>query len=281
MHTTTSPPIIVIVGPTASGKTALSIRTAKEVGGEIISADSRQIYRHCDIGTEKISKKEMRGVPHHCIDIASPRRSFSVTQWHSHAQKALRGIYRRGNVPILVGGTGMYVDALVYGASYPDVPPNMPLRKKLEKKTPEELHATLQTLDPRRAQTIEKENPRRLMRAIEIATALGAVPESIPREAKFDVTWIHTNVPFSELETRIALRMKKTIKKGLVAETKKLKEELGLSWKRINELGMEYRIVGQYVRGELPKEKLAETLVREVRRYAKRQLRWLRKYPKQ
>jgi tRNA dimethylallyltransferase len=276
----TFPPLIIIIGPTASGKTGLAIETALRVGGEVVSADSRQIYTHCDIGTEKVTKKEMRGVPHHCIDIASPRRRFSVTQWRARAEKALQGIYRRGNTPILAGGTGMYIDALVYGVEYPDVPPNTALRNTLEMQSPHALYAQLQALDPARAVTIEKENPRRLVRAIEIATALGRVPEIDTTSPRFSVTWLHTDVPFTELETRIKERIDRALKKGLVTETRFLKETLGLSWKRLDELGMEYRIVGQYLRGEFGKEVLAETLTRAVRAYAKRQLRWMRKYPR-
>lgn len=274
----TQNPIIVILGPTASGKSGLAVEIAHRNGGEVISADSRQIYRGLDIGTEKITAQEMRGIPHHCIDIASPRRSFSVEQWRKHALRAITHCYRRGVTPILAGGTGMYVDALVFNTSFPAVPPDPTLRKTLALRTPEELFITLTELDPARAMTIEPKNPRRLIRAIEIAHALGQVPPLAPPVPCYDVTWIGINPPFSVLEERIENRLAKAIENGLVRETQMLHETLGISWKRINELGLEYRICAQYLRGELPECDLFITLVREVRRYAKRQMTWLKRY---
>jgi len=271
-------PLIVILGPTGSGKTGLSVELARRIGGEIISADSRQIYRTLNIGTEKVTKNEMCGVPHHCIDIASPRRSLSVEKWRTYALRAIEGCYKRGTVPIIAGGTGLYIDALVYGTTFPSVKPDMALRHTLEKKPAKELYTLLRTLDPARARTIEKHNPRRLIRAIEIARALGKVPALKNKKPLYEVTWIGINPPFALLEERIASRLDRALKKGLVAETKKLREEVGLSWRRVNELGMEYRVCGEYLRGELPKSDLREKLIREVRRYAKRQLTWLKRY---
>ncbi len=269
--------IIVIIGPTASGKSALAVQLAKERNGEVISADSRQVYKGLNIGTEKITKHEMQGVPHHCLSIASPKRTLSVEQWRKHAEKAIASIVKKGKVPIVAGGSGLYVDALVFGTIFPAVPPNTKLRAELAKKSAEELFTILKTLDPARAKTIEQKNPRRLMRAIEIAQALGSVPKLKKQKPVYEVEWIHTSLPFSEIEERIAVRLKKALRKGLVQEVQQLKES-GLSWKRLNELGLEYKIVGAFLRGELPKEQLFETLVREVRRYAKRQGVWLRKY---
>jgi tRNA dimethylallyltransferase len=271
-------PLVVILGPTASGKTGLSIELARRVHGEVISADSRQIYRELDIGTEKVTQEEMQGIPHHCIDIASPRRSFSVTQWRTRAEQAICRIQKKGHVPIVAGGTGLYIDALVYGVDFPAVQPDATLRQTLEKKTPGELLSQLQRMDPERARTVDQQNPRRLIRAIEIATVLGKVPTLTNKKPRYDVTWIGINPPFAVLEVRIALRLDQALEKGLVAETKKLREELGLSWRRINELGMEYRVCGEYIRGELPESELSDKLVREVRRYAKRQLTWLKRY---
>lgn len=272
------PPLIVIIGPTASGKTGLAIELAKRLKSEVISADSRQIYRELNIGAEKVTKREMKGVPHHGIDIASPRRAISVEEWRTHAVRAIDAIHKKGRVPIVAGGTGLYIDALVYGTEFPAVKPNQTLRRELEKKSPPELLTELRTLDPARAQTIEQHNPRRLIRAIEIATALGSVPPLRHPTPQYEVTWIGLNPPFDELERRIAVRIDKALKKGLVGETKKLREEVGLSWKRINELGLEYRIVGDYIRGEISKTEVREKLIREVRRYAKRQLVWLKRY---
>lgn len=270
-----TPPLIVIVGPTASGKTNLAVTLAKKIGGEIISADSRQVYRGLDIGTEKITVRAMRGVPHHCLDIASPRRTCSVETWRAHAERAIRDIQKRGRVPIVTGGTGLYVDALVYGFAFPRVRPNTALRTRLATWSAERLLKRLEKLDPERASGIEKRNPRRLIRAIEVAEALGRVP-TLTRHPHYAITWIGLNLPFPLLERRIRARLKKTLRRGLVAETRMLREELGLSWKRINELGLEYRVVGDYLRGELPKKNVEEKLYQGVRRYAKRQLRWFK-----
>ncbi len=270
-------PLIVIVGPTASGKTGLSIALAEKYGGEVISADSRQVYRGLDIGTEKVTQKEMRGVPHYCIDVASPRRPFSVEQWRARAQKAIRKIQKNGHVPIVAGGTGFYVDALVYNYTFPTVTPNISLRNTLRKKNVEELFETLSRLDPRRAQTIESKNPRRLIRAIEIAIALGSVPTLKKKESTFNTVWIGINPGHDVLTERINSRFEHTFRRGLVQETRKLREELGLSWKRINELGLEYRIVGEYLRGEINKTEMKEKNIRELCKYAKRQMTWLKR----
>lgn len=270
--------LIVLLGPTACGKSGLAVEIATIVGGEVISADSRQVYRGLDIGTEKITLAEMKGVPHHCIDIASPRRSFSVEQWRRHAERAVAGCMRRGNVPILAGGTGLYVDALVFGTQFPAVKPNTTLRKRLSRMSTENLFSMLTDLDPERARTIEAQNPRRLIRAIEVATALGKVPPLAHRRALYPVTWIGIAPPFATVEERIATRLDRALGSGLVDETRMLREDLHLSWTRIDELGMEYRVCARYLRGEIPEHALRDTLVSEVRRYAKRQMTWLKRY---
>lgn len=269
--------IIVIVGPTASGKTGLSIALAKKYNGEVISADSRQVYRELNIGTEKVTKKEMQGVPHYCIDVANPKRTFTVAQWRKEAHKAIDSIAKRDKLPIVAGGTAFYVDSLVYGTSFPAVKPNTQLRKALQKKTIEELFTQLKNLDPKRAKTIEQKNPRRLIRAIEIATELGRVPTLPKQKPLYDVTWIGLNPGLPTLVERITARLNSTFKRGLVAETKKMREELGLSWKRIDEIGLEYRIVGEYLRKEISKEEMQEKMIRELRHYAKRQMTWLKR----
>lgn len=269
--------LIVIAGPTAVGKTGLSIRLAKRFGGEVISADSRQVYRGLDIGTEKATKREMQGVPHHLLDVASPRRAFTVEQYRTRARKAIAEIVERGHVPFIVGGTGFYIDALIYGHKLPPVPPNAPLRRTLEKKSPDELYALLKALDPKRAKTIEKKNPRRLIRAIEIAKTLGKVPPQAHYDiSKYDVLYIGLALPMKKLEERIKTRAEHTIRRGLVAETKRLREN-GLSWKRLNELGMEYRVVADFLQNKISKEEMKTQLVREILNYAKRQMRWFKR----
>jgi len=269
--------LIVVIGPTASGKTGLSIALAKKYNGEVISADSRQVYRGLNIGTEKVTKKEMNGVPHYCIDVASPKRTYTVEQWRREAEKAIDSMTKRNKLPIVAGGTAFYVDSLVYGTSFPSVKPNIQLRKELQKKNVEELFVQLKKLDPKRAKTIEAKNPRRLMRAIEIATELGAVPKLPKQKSLYDVTWIGINPGLDVLMERIESRLDATFKKGLVAETKKMHTELGLSWKRINEIGLEYRVVGEFIRGEITRAEMKERVVRELRKYAKRQMTWMKR----
>lgn len=275
----TKTPLIIVVGPTATGKTGLSIELAKKYNGEVISADSRQVYRELDIGTEKVTQKEMQGIPHYCIDIASPKRPFSVEQWRTRAQKAIQKIHRNKHVPIVAGGTGFYVDALVHNYTFPTVTPNAPLRNELRKKSVEELFDTLSRLDPRRAATIENKNPRRLIRAIEIAITLGKVPTLKKKESLYNAVWVGIFPGHDVLTERITSRFEHTIRRGLVQETKKLREEIGLSWKRINELGLEYRIVGEYLRGEIDKNEMREKNIRELCKYAKRQMTWLKRNP--
>jgi len=272
-----TPELIAVVGPTASGKTGLAIALAKKLDGEVISADSRQVYRGLDIGTEKVTKKEMQGVPHHCIDIASPRRAYSVEQWRKVAEKAITSVQRNGGLPIVAGGTGLYVDSLVYGTKFPAVKPNATLRKQLSKYTTKEMFEQLKELDPARAENIEKDNPRRLLRAIEIATELGSVPPLKGTEPKYETRWIGLYPGMDVLEARIKGRLDSTIRKGLVAETRKLRDEMGLSWKRIDELGLEYRIVASFIRGEISKEQMRALMLQELRKYAKRQMRWLKR----
>src|SRR3989338_8024568 len=169
--------IIVILGPTASGKSALGVKLAKKINGEIISADSRQVYKGLDIGSGKITKKEMRGVPHHCIDIVSPKKIFTVVDFKKCADKAIEKNFAKNKTPIIVGGTGLYIQAIVDNIVLPEVKPNWKLRKELEKKTTEEMFKMLKKLDPERAKNIDAKNPRRLIRAIEIAKSLGKMPK--------------------------------------------------------------------------------------------------------
>ena len=169
--------VLAIVGPTASGKSALAVRLARRFGGEIISADSRQVYRGLDIGTGKITKREMYGIPHHLLDVADPRQQYSAGVYAKAAQKIVRYIVQKNKLPIIVGGTGFYIDAALGTIVLPEVPPNQKLRKELTKKTSGQLFTMLQKLDPSRAKAIDRQNPVRLIRAIEIAKVLGHVPK--------------------------------------------------------------------------------------------------------
>ena len=269
------PKIIAIVGPTASGKTSLGIFLAQKLGGEVISADSRQVYRGLDIGTGKVTKKEMAGVPHHLLDVISPKKQFTVDDFVRLATKAYSNVLQNNSITIIVGGTGLYVDTFLGRMSYPEVPPNPKLRAQLEKKNAAQLFALLQKLDPRRAANIEKENPRRLIRAIEIAKAIGANP--IPTlEQKYDVLWLGINPPQETLYKNIRTRLLDRITQGMVVEAQKLHTN-GLSYKRMDALGLEYRFLSQLLQNKVSKEDFIIELERAIQHYAKRQIRWFKR----
>lgn len=272
----TQPKVLVIVGPTASGKSALAVKLAKELNGEVISADSRQVYKGLDIGTGKITKKEMQGVPHHLLDVASPKRAFSVAQYQKLALKKIREIIARGQVPIICGGTGFYIKAVVDNLVLPEVKPNRKLRQELAKLPTPELFTKLQQLDPERAANIDEHNPRRLMRAIEIATALGQVPVLTSTPLPYTFEQIGISISPEQLQQNIHTRLMARVKQGLIKEVERLRES-GLSWQRLDDLGLEYRFVSHYLRGKLTKTEMLEQLEIAINQYAKRQLTWFKK----
>lgn len=282
--------IIVIIGPTASGKSALAVKLAKKFDGEIISADSRQVYRGLDIGSGKITKREMKGVPHYLLDVADPRRTFTVSQYQKLGNKAIKKIVSRGKVSIICGGTGFYVDALIKNFNLPPVPPDPKLRARLEKLTTEELRQKLKTLDQKRFAEIDQNNRPRLIRAIEIATKLGHVPpltlgvKGRPWGSKGD-PWnslqIGIQLDQEKLKKSIHDRLLKRLCAGLIAEVKKLHEN-GLSWKRLESFGLEYAHIARFVQHSvshrLPPGLIAK-LERDIWHYAKRQMTWWKRDP--
>ena len=273
------PKVIAVIGPTASGKTSLGIFLAQKIKGEIISADSRQVYRGLDIGTGKVTKKEMTGVPHHLLDVANPKKQFTVSDFVTQANKACSNIFKNSGTPIIVGGTGLYVDALFGRMLFPDVPPNEKLRAQLEKKSVEELFLMLQKKDPVRANTIEPKNKRRLVRALEIAAALGRTPTGGPAlqgKGSYDVLWLGLNPGEKKLQKNIHDRLVARLKLGMIAEAKRLHER-GLSYKRMRELGLEYRYLADYLQGKLTKKEFEVELERAINHYAKRQIRWFKR----
>jgi len=271
------PKIITVVGPTASGKSDLAVDIAKRFNGEVVSADSRQVYKGMDIGTGKITEKEMKGVPHHMLDIASPKRRFTVLQYQKKARKAIAGILARGKVPIICGGTGFYIDAITQNIEIPRVPTNSTLRIKLEKTPLDELVELLKEKDPRRASDIDLKNPRRIIRALEIVDALGKVPEqSSNSSGEYDVLHIGIKADDEVLRERIHARLLKRMNKGMLAEVERLHTE-GVSWKRMEELGLEYRYLARFLQGFITKPEMLERLNIEIRKYAKRQRTWLKR----
>ena len=266
--------IIAVVGPTASGKSALAISLAKKINGEIISADSRQVYKGLDIGTGKVTKREMEGVKHHLLDVVSPKKIFSAHDFQKAASAAIVDIARRGKVPIICGGTGFYIDALVGRIVLPDVAINKQLRSKLDKKTTAQLFAMLKKKDPQRAATIDHHNRRRLERALEIVESLGAVPERVTSRSCLDVyetLWVGIELPASELRKRIDQRLKDRLKSGMAAEARDLHEH-GLSYKRMEALGLEYRSLARFLQKKISRVEMEKELQYAIWHYAKRQI---------
>jgi tRNA dimethylallyltransferase len=264
---------IAVIGPTASGKTARAIEIAKEQDGEVISVDSRQVYRTLDIGTEKVSPEEMRGIPHHLIDIREPEESYSAGDFVQDAARLIRDIRERGKTPILAGGTHFYFDALLHGL--PEAASDSLLREQLENLSSERLFQELAAKDPRRAANVDPSNRRRLVRALEIVAQHGAVPERARREPAYDVEWHAIDLPKEELRQRIDARLESAIQHGLIDEVRRTLERVGDA--RLAELGLEYRIVGEYLRGEGSEDALLPALSSKLWRYARQQKRWLKR----
>jgi len=268
--------LIVILGPNASGKSALAVNLAKEFNGEVISADSRQVYKGMDIGTGKITRKEMQGISHHLLDVASPKRRFTVTQYQKKANNAIKKIYKKRKIPILCGGTGFYIQSVVDGIIIPKVKPDWKFRNLLEKKPTEQLFQMLQYLDSKRAENIDKYNRRRLIRAIEIVVKTKKSIPVLKKQKKFDVLILGVKRDKLELEKRIKERLEKQLKQGMVKEVKRLKKS-GLSWKRIEEFGLEYKFIAYHLQNKMEYNEMVKRLQKAIENYAKRQMTWFKR----
>ncbi|MBI2109464.1 MAG: tRNA (adenosine(37)-N6)-dimethylallyltransferase MiaA [Parcubacteria group bacterium] len=268
--------IILILGQTATGKSDLAVKIAKKFNGEIISADSRQVYKGLDIGTGKITKKEMRGVPHYMLDVLNPKRQFTAAEYKQKAEKAIQHIIQKGKTPIIVGGTGFYIDTLLGTVILPNIPPNKKLRVRLQKKTVAQLFKELKKRDRGRAKTIDKHNKVRLIRALEIVHALGKVPGAETGEKKYDVLKIGLTLPNKQLKQKISIRLFARIRGGMTAEVKKLHAR-GLSWRRMEELGLEYRYLAQYLQNKITRDEMINKLNTAISQYARRQKTWFKR----
>ncbi len=261
------PKLIVIVGPTASGKSEIAIKLAKKLDGEIVSADSRQVYKEMNIGTAKISKKEMKGVPHHLLSITSPNENFTVAQYEKLAVDKIKEISKKGKIPILTGGTGFYIQSVVDGITMPKIAPDWKLRKKLEKRSVDELFKILKKLDHRRAKTIESKNPQRLIRAIEIVLKTKKPIPVLKENKRFDCLIIGIETPQKYLKKRISERVDKMIKRGLKKEANKLAKKYGFGIPSMRTIGYQEW-----------QEKEAEELIKiHTIQYAKRQMTWFKR----
>jgi tRNA dimethylallyltransferase len=266
---------IVILGPTSTGKSDLAVFLAKKLNGEVISADSRQVYKGMNLGTGKVTKKEMQKVPHHMLDLVSPKSTYNASKFKKTAERAILDITRRGKLPIIAGGTGFWIDALVYDQSFPEVKPNLKLRKKLEQIPASKLFVMLKKLDPKRAKNIDPQNHRRLIRAIEIAKAK---PKQVKQGRTFTLSplFLGLDLPTERLYRKIDERLNLRLKRGMLAEVQKLKAS-GLSWKRLDNFGLEYRYLSRFLQGKLSKEKMKTELSFAIKHYAKRQRTWFKR----
>ncbi|MFH1575396.1 MAG: tRNA (adenosine(37)-N6)-dimethylallyltransferase MiaA, partial [Candidatus Nealsonbacteria bacterium] len=244
--------MVVILGPTAAGKSDMAVNLSQKFNGEVVSADSRQVYRGMNIGTGKITKEEMRGIPHYCIDVVSPKTKFTVTQYRKLALKAIDKIFKNGKLPILCGGTGFYIQAVVDGIIIPQIKPDWQLRKKLEKKTTKELYQMLQKSDPRRAGNIDKNNPRRLIRAVEIVMKTKKpVPLLKKNPLPYPVLMIGINK-----KPKIKERVEQMLKLGLEKEAKQFSDK---------------EIIGYQ---EWSSDNPKDLIILHTKQYAKKQMTW-------
>lgn len=284
------PKLLVILGPTASGKSDFSVALAHKFGGEIISADSRQIYKKMDIGTAKVpgqwqthpeTKEKVyiyKGIVHYLVDLVDPGQEFTLAQFQKMALEKIYEISSRSHLPMLVGGTGLYIHAVIDNLIIPAVPPHKKLRQSLESKTNQQLVAWLAKLDPLTARTVDPNNKRRLIRALEVCIWTGQPfsEQQKKGEPLFDVLQIGLEVPRSELHQRIAYRADKMMGAGLLNEVRALvKQRYG--WQLPSMSGTGYRQFADYFKGKMSLEKAIELLERDTRRYARRQMTWFRR----
>jgi tRNA dimethylallyltransferase len=270
------PKIVSIIGPTSSGKTSLSIAVAKQFDGEVISADSRQVYKGMNLGTGKVTEAEMQGVPHHLIDIIHPTEIYTAAHFKTDAAHAIAEINSRGHLPIIAGGTFFYLDVLRGKMQPAPVEPNEALRTHLETLSSDELFLLLQIKDSKRAETIDKDNRRRLIRSLEIIEELGTVPEVTVTESPHDMLIIGIDIDKETLHKNIQVRLHERFEAGMIDEVRQL-HAAGVSFERLDGFGLEYRYITKYLKGELPEEEMKTELETKIRQFAKRQMTWLKR----
>lgn len=278
------PKVIVICGPTASGKTALSIELAKQIDAEIVSADSMQIYKEMDIGSAKPTKEEMEEIPHYVLDFVSPEERYSVADYKKEAIQAIEKIIAKGKIPIVVGGTGLYIDSLVYGIEYPEIEYNPIYREQLEKRVETEglevLYEEASKIDPQAIKAISKNDKKRILRILEIYHQTGKTKtqqeiESRKQEVPYEYHVFAIDMERELLYNRINQRVDNMIEQGLIEEVIQIRNKYTNYPTAMQALG--YKEIVEYLEGNVTKQEAIEKVKQETRRYAKRQLTWFRK----
>lgn len=278
-------PLIILTGPTAVGKTKASIGLAKAVGGEIISADSMQVYKHMDIGSAKIRKEEMDGVPHHLVDILEPDEEFHVAKFQQLAKEAMQDIYSRNHIPIIVGGTGFYIQALLYDIDFTEGEEDTSYREEMEafarEHGAEALHDRLRQVDPRSADTIHANNVKRVIRALEFYHQTGSPisqhnEQERQKESPYRFAYFVLNDERARLYERIDKRVDQMMEEGLLAEVEELKK-LGFTKEMVSMQGLGYKEILDYLDGACSLDEAVYILKRDTRHFAKRQLTWFRR----
>lgn len=278
-------PLVILTGPTAVGKTALSIKLASEIGGEIISADSMQVYRQMDIGSAKIKPEEMDGIPHHLIDILEPEEEFNVCLFEKLALEAMEQIYERGHIPVVVGGTGFYIQALLYQIDFTEEETDTAFRDKLwqlgEEKGNHYLHELLRKVDPASAEEIHENNRKRVIRALEFYENSGKPISTHNREQRqktsaYNSCYFVLTDDRKKLYERIESRVDQMLSKGLVDEVRTLKER-GCNASMVSMQGLGYKEILEYLDGRCSLSEAVEKIKKETRHFAKRQLTWFRR----
>ena len=279
-------PLIILAGPTAVGKTSLSIRLAKETGGEIISADSMQVYRHMDIGSAKITKEEMEGVPHYLVDVLEPEEEFNVVRFQQMAKEAAERIWEKGKIPLVVGGTGFYIQALLYDIDFTENDGDESYRRRLEQKASDEegaseLYEMLTTVDPKAAREIHPRNLKRIIRALEFHHQTGKkISEhnetQRQKSSPYNYAYFVLTDERSRLYERIDQRVDLMMEQGLLDEVRYLKER-GVRKDSTAMQGLGYKELYAYLDGEYPLDEAVRIIKRDTRHFAKRQLTWFKR----
>lgn len=269
------PKIVVILGPTATGKSDLAVNLALKFNGEIVSADSRQVYRGLDLGSGKITQTEMLAIKHHLLDVVNPMDDFSVADFQKLADEAINKILAQGKLPIVVGGTGFYIEAITEGLILPEVKPNQKLRAELNNLSTDELMEKLTKLDTISAENVDQNNRPRIIRAIEIISTLGYRPE-IKSRPKYQSLKIGLELEREQLAEKIAARLNKRLEQGMVQEVKNLNQN-GVTWERLESLGLEYKFIAEFLQDKITQSQMRELIQKKSEQFAKRQMTWFQR----